>query len=353
VAFSSDGKRLATASEDQYVKLWESASGSELATLRGHLTGVKDVAFAPDGKVLASVGGQYRGSPVSEVLIWDTATGGLVNKLQGHTSLVTALAYFPDGRRLATASDDRTIKLWDPITGDDVFTLRGHTSGVVSLAISGDGHQIVSGGIDCIARVWSSEAQRTDLDHVRRRAAVELVQSLFETHMLKSKVRGVLKSDPTINEKLRVLALEIAERRSDDAHALYEAAWLTVLRPGSRPELYAQALQQLEAACSVVSGDPDRLAEYQHALGLAFYRTGRPAEAIGVLDRLASQHAPRGATDLPIDLAVRAMSLHRLGRASEAKAALSALRTALKPTSGDGAQAAHGFLREAENAVGN
>ncbi len=192
VAFSPDGLRLATASDDLKVKVWDVASGSVLMTLSGHATGVRDVAFSPDGRFLASVGGQYRGTPGSEVMIWDASKGSLFRSLEGHTGLVTAVAYFPDGSRLATASDDRTIKLWDPKTGDDVFTLRGHTSGVVSLAISRDGRQVVSGSIDCTTRIWSAEPSAIEVVQVRRRAAVELVQSLFETHMLKSDVMTAL-----------------------------------------------------------------------------------------------------------------------------------------------------------------
>src|SRR6185503_17885015 len=117
-------------------KLWDVAAGTPIRTLTGHATGVKDVACAPDGRHLASVGGQYRGTPIAEVFLWDAKTGAVTQRLEGHTGLVGAVTYFPGGFRLATASDDRTIKLWDPQTGDDVFTLRGHTSGVVSLAIS-------------------------------------------------------------------------------------------------------------------------------------------------------------------------------------------------------------------------
>ena len=147
----------------------------ELGTLSGHATGVKDVAFSPDGRhprlgrrsIPRNAG--LRGADLG----MERNSGSLVRRLEGHTGLVTAVAYFPDGRRLATASDDRSIKLWDPATGDDVFTLRGHTSGVVSLAISGDGKLIVSGSIDCTARVWSSEPPAVDIAQVRRRAAVE------------------------------------------------------------------------------------------------------------------------------------------------------------------------------------
>jgi WD40 repeat protein/serine/threonine protein kinase len=355
LVFSPDGRRLATSGEDRNVRVWETATGSELLTLSGHKTGVKDVAFSPDGRQIASVGGQYRGTPASEVLIWDATSGNLVHKLEGHTSLVTAVAYFPDGRRLATASDDRTVKLWDPETGEDVFTLRGHTSGVVSLAISKDGRQIASGSIDCSARIWSAEPPSTEIDQVRRRAAVGLVQSLFETYMLKPDVLDELRAEGSLVGPLRTAALEIAGRRSEDDQALFESAWLTILRPSVRSDLAARAVRRLEAASRLATGDPDRVAEYRHALALALYRAGRDEDALKTLDDLADGPS----TDEPasqatsFELAVRAMAGHRLGRAEAARAALERLRSLVKSKRGARDAQAMGFLDEAEGVVGS
>ena len=123
------------------------------------------------------------------------------------------------------------------------------------------------GSIDCTARIWSAEPPATELDQVRRRAAVDLVQSLFETLMLKPDVLGALRTDRSLDEPLRAAALEIAGRRSEDAQALFEAAWLTILRPSGQADLYAQAVRRLEAACELVTGDPERLVEYQSRPG--------------------------------------------------------------------------------------
>jgi WD40 repeat protein len=354
VVFSRDGKRLATSGEDLKVRVWEVATGSELLTISGHKTGVKDVAFSPDGRQLASVGGLYRGAPASEVFLWDATTGNLVHKLEGHTSLVTAVAYFPDGRRLATASDDRTVKLWDPETGEDVFTLRGHTSGVVSLAISKDGRQIASGSIDCTARIWSAAPPSTEIDQVRRRAAVDLVQSLFETHMLKPDVQDALRADPSLDGPLRAAALEIAGRRSEDAQALFESAWLTILRPSGRAELFAGAVRRLEAACRLATGDPERMAEYRRALALALYRAGRDEDALKTLDGQGDRPSPGGPVPqaTSIELAVRAMAGRHLGRAEAARSALDQLRSLARSDRGPRDPLAAGFLQEAEGVVG-
>jgi WD40 repeat protein len=352
VAYTPDGLRLATAGEDQKVKIWDAVTGAEMATLSGHVTGVRDVAFSPDGRFLASVGGQYRGKPASEVMIWNAGTGALIRKLEGHTSLVTAVAFAPDGRRLVTASDDRTIKLWDPSTGDDVFTLRGHTSGVVSVAVSRDGRQIASGSIDCTARIWTMDPAPTEVELVRRRAAVNLVQLLYEKHQLKEEVLSELKGDRTLDAAIRTAAIEIAEKRGEDAQGLFESAWLTILRPSGSSELYLQALHRLGAACKIVASDTERLEEYQHALCLALYRAGRSEEALHALDKLASSTGP-GAQPArrPIDLAVRAMASQKLERFSEARNALEQLREVVGTEQYSSDQEALGFLEEAESLV--
>jgi WD40 repeat protein len=147
VAFSPNGKIIATATADGNVRLSE-LNGKEIATLRGHQAAVTSVAFSPNGKILATA------SADNTVKLWDTSTGKLIATLRGHQATVTSVAFSPNGKIVATASADGTIKLWDVVVGKEIATLRGHQATVTSVAFSPDGKLIISASRDRTVKLW-------------------------------------------------------------------------------------------------------------------------------------------------------------------------------------------------------
>ncbi|HYW74101.1 MAG TPA: protein kinase, partial [Pyrinomonadaceae bacterium] len=152
VAFSPDGKRLATASYDRTVKLWEAQTGQELATLKGHADNVYSVAFSPDGKTLAS------GSEDKTVKLWDALTKQELATLKGHAFGVHSVAFSPEGKTLASGSRDNTVKLWDAATRRELLTLKGHSGGVWSVAFSPDRKRLATGSADGSVKLWDAGA---------------------------------------------------------------------------------------------------------------------------------------------------------------------------------------------------
>ncbi len=120
VAYSPDGRRIASASRDKTVKVWDAGSRQEILTFKGH---TESVAYTPDGQRLAST---------------------------------VVVAYSPDGRRIASAGVDGTVKVWDARTGQETLTLKGHTDLVASVAFSPDGQRIASASWDGTVKVWDA-----------------------------------------------------------------------------------------------------------------------------------------------------------------------------------------------------
>jgi WD40 repeat protein len=154
------GERAVSVDE---TKVWDSFTGGEERTAAEASPGPNPeferggqigdyIVRSPDGQSIV------RARPPGLGLeVIDAATDRVLFPLKGHIGVVKCVAFAPNGRRIATAGfNDRTIKLWDSADGREVITLRGHTAGVICVAFSPDGRRIVSGSIDNTARVWDA-----------------------------------------------------------------------------------------------------------------------------------------------------------------------------------------------------
>ena len=152
IEYSPNGTRIAVAGS---VGIWfyDTATHHEVALLTGQATKVSSIAFSPDGRLLASGGGDFRTS-VGTVRLWDAVTGEHKQTLVGHTDEVRSVMFSPDGRTVASGSRDKTVRLLDAVTGEHLHTLTGHTGWVEGLAFSPDGSVLASGSDDGTVLLW-------------------------------------------------------------------------------------------------------------------------------------------------------------------------------------------------------
>ena len=151
IAFSPDGKKIVSGSNDRTICIWDAQTGTPIGELlRGHTNSVSSVSFSPDGTKIVS------GSTDNTIRIWDAQTGAQIGEpLTGHTDSVSSVSFSPDGAKIASGSSDSTIRIWDAQTGTPIGEpLTGHKDPVNCVSFSPGGTKIASGSWDKTIRIW-------------------------------------------------------------------------------------------------------------------------------------------------------------------------------------------------------
>ena len=152
VAFSQDGLKAVSGSFDRTVRVWSTESGREIKKFEGHSGWVYSVAFSQDGLKVVS------GSQDCTARVWSTESGLEFQKFDGHSNWVYSVAFSAKGLKAVSGSSDKTVRVWCPESGREIKKFEGHASTVLSVAFSTDGLKVVSGSYDHTVRVWSTES---------------------------------------------------------------------------------------------------------------------------------------------------------------------------------------------------
>lgn len=150
VKASPDKTRIASAGEDSIVQVYDVTNGTRILTYRNHSDAVNTVEWSPNGRYIVSA------SRDKTVQVWDAATGTPVSTYTGHTAEVWAAGWSPDGNNIISVSADGTAQVWNAFTGTRLITYTGHTATVRTVSWSPDGGRIATGSEDLTVQVWSA-----------------------------------------------------------------------------------------------------------------------------------------------------------------------------------------------------
>jgi len=346
--FSPNGERIASVDLNGMLKIWDAGTARELLAVRVDEKVSRPtsfISFSPDGNQIVSAGSD------GTVRLWDTNTGAETMTLRGHTDIVIAVNFSPDGKRIISGSRDGTARVYDATTGAELLTLQAG-SYVLTVAFSPDGRTIAAGTIDG-AVLWESgmPAGRYEQRKIGE-AARKIVDELHERHGWYREVIDQVQQDTTLDPAVRRLALQIAKSRKREdieklENELEREAWKVIVAPDKDVKAYQEALEKAGKANALEPNEPAILT----TLGAAQYRAGSYEDALKALAKVERILYDAGEEPDPWNLAFKVMTLHKIGRAEEAKSVLGQLRELCKDRPFAEDMEVQGLLAEAEKLV--
>jgi WD40 repeat protein len=211
VAFTPDGRRVASGSQHRSTPLYDVATGKEVALFSGHTNQIWGLDFSPDGKLMAT------GSIDKTIRLWDVASAKQVALLQA-PAIVRSVAFSPDGTLLASGSENQGIGLWDVASGKEITRLKGHENRVWSVAFSPDGRRLASGSEDPSVRLWDLPSGGKTAGK-NRRAAFEQAATIEYVYQASLYVLGYRLDGPELVPESRPLSLlPIGDYRFPEPH---------------------------------------------------------------------------------------------------------------------------------------
>lgn len=187
LAYSRDGQRLLSASWDGSACIWDVATGQPLRWLKGHHARVFAAAFSANGSRVASA------SEDGRIRIFDAQSGRLLSLLQGHRGLVLHVVYSPDDTRLLSSGEDGTAVLWDVRRGRQQQALTGHRDYVRCGAFAPDGKSMATASQDCSLRLWDEHGQLRSILHGHEGAVFALAFSADGRHLMSASEDGTVR----------------------------------------------------------------------------------------------------------------------------------------------------------------
>ncbi|KAK7582828.1 hypothetical protein V3481_012126 [Fusarium oxysporum f. sp. vasinfectum] len=151
VVFSHDSKKVASASDDKTIRIWNTETGDCERVLKGHSNRVRSVVFSHDSKKVASA------SSDKTIRIWNAETGECEQALEGHSDEATSVVFSHDSKKVASASFDKSIRIWNAETGECKRVLEGHSDELTLVVFSHDSKKVASASNDKSIRIWNAE----------------------------------------------------------------------------------------------------------------------------------------------------------------------------------------------------